>query len=62
MVGDTLILFKLQTRNSFLGSNSSSLGIFSCYEGFNLEGKDTVGCNLFGEWESAPPVCKRIKY
>ena len=57
-----LIVFKPQTLDYLLGSNSASLGIFSCHEGFNLEGKDTIGCNLFGEWESAPPVCKRIKY
>ena len=56
------LLFKPKTRDFFLGSNSASIGTFSCRDGFHLEGKDRVGCNLFGQWESEAPLCKRIKY
>ena len=32
--------------------------MFSCEEGYYLEGKQTVECNVFGEWESDLPICR----
>ena len=34
------------------------MGVFSRSEGFYLEGKQSVECNVFGEWEPDLPVCK----
>ena len=44
----------------FLGDGPESVGVFSCSDGYYLEGKQTVECNLFGEWESDLPVCRGI--
>ena len=41
-----------------LGEGPQSVGVFSCSEGYYLEGKQTVECNVFGEWESDLPVCR----
>ena len=45
-------------RHALLGEGPESVGVFSCSEGFYLEGKQSVECNVFGEWEPDLPVCK----
>merc|ERR1719318_856068 len=34
--------------------------MFSCEEGYYLEGKQSVECSVFGEWESDLPICRLI--
>ena len=51
-------LHHVLSTHVLLGEGPDSVGVFSCSEGYYLEGKQTVECNVFGEWESDLPVCR----
>ena len=40
------------------GKGALSVGHFSCEEGYYLEGKGSIECNVFGQWESDLPICR----
>ena len=40
------------------GSPATGAAQFSCLDGHRLQGRHTLYCSIFGEWDAQPPTCQ----